>query len=274
MSKVLVVFLFFISLPVVRAGELPGGLIGKWEVVEIHVNKNFGGRVNYGWDDPRLKWRLFNFSSIEISNNTPEDETNCVTPEISPEDVNFDDFLRVYLGGYGKSSSRSPTKDYELGVAGNTNVQVMHVLCGQKHWNGLLGGIYDNDRDNNGSWLLMMSKQRVLLSWYDETILVLSKIASGAKPSPSFACSKATLPTEWAICGSFELAGFDKSVDSAYRVALRDAQQSSESIVDIQRQQRAWLKERNRCGSNSNCIQAAMKKQLDGYRAAYLMESR
>ncbi|PAK13212.1 hypothetical protein DF156_30720 [Burkholderia ubonensis] len=113
--------------------------------------------------------------------------------------------------------------------------------------------------------MLIVSKQRALLSWYDETILVLSKIASGARPSPSFACAKAMLPTERTICGSFELAGFDKSVDFAYRVALQDAQRSSESTDDIRRQQRAWLNERNRCGGDANCIRAAMKTQLDWY---------
>jgi len=34
------------------------------------------------------------------------------------------------------------------------------------------------------------------MSWYDSTILSLTRVAAGAPPKPSFSCAKASTPTE------------------------------------------------------------------------------
>lgn len=231
---------------------LPIELMGDWEVSEVHINMASGRTVSYDWNDPRLRWRIFNFKYNKIANNTPDKVVNCAAPTFIGERVRLDDFLKANFK-YGNGEPVSPSKDYELGVAGNTKVEVMRVLCGQETWNG----------DN--SWLIRVGKNRVMLPWFDQTILVLTKIAPGVKPAPSFACAKATLPTERTICGSLELAGFDKSVDFAYRLALQSLRRFSESTVDVQRKQCDWLNERNRCGSDAQCIQVEMEKQLEWY---------
>lgn len=250
-----------------KSKVLPDELVGSWEVVEVHINMASGRRVYYGWNEPRMMWRLFYFGDEEIKNNTPEEGTNCAAPTFSRQRVRLDDFLRR---NFEYEKGASPSKDYKLGVAGSTDVELIRVLCGQERWNGELGPTHgDTAQDSDGSWLIPMGKKRVMLRWYDQMILVLAKLPPGAKPSPSFACAKATLPTERAICGSLELAGFDKSVGFAYSVALWEARRHSESTVDIRCKQREWLNERNRCGRDTQCIQAEMKKQLKWYESRY-----
>ncbi|CAB3974827.1 PF07007 family protein [Burkholderia aenigmatica] len=263
--KLLIAILTALLIPVVNAAGLPLALVGKWKVIEVHVDTASGRTMHYGWNDPRLRWRIFTFNNKEISHNSPE-QGRCAAPTTSGERVHLDDFLSMNLGGYGKGSSRSPSKDFGLGLPGNREIEVMRVLCGQERWNPALGAVYDEgDSGDYGSWLLIMSGNRVMLRWYDETILVLKKIEPQAEPVPTFACAKAVLPTERTICGSFELAGLDKSVDFSYRLALREARQIPVDAIEIRRRQSAWLGERNRCGSDANCIQVAMKRQLEWY---------
>ncbi|WP_143331025.1 lysozyme inhibitor LprI family protein [Burkholderia aenigmatica] len=263
--KLLIVIFTALLIPVASAAGLPLALVGKWKVIEVHVDTASGRTMHYGWNDPRLRWRIFTFNNTEISHNSPE-QGRCAAPTTSAERVHLDDFLSMNLGGYGEGSSRSPSKDFGLGLPGNREIEVIRVLCGQERWNAALGAVYDEgDSGGYGSWLLIMSGNRVMLRWYDETILVLKKIEPQEEPVPTFACAKAVLLTERVICGSFDLAGLDKSVDFSYRQALREARQNPADVVEIRRQQSAWLGERNRCGSDADCIQAAMKRQLEWY---------
>jgi uncharacterized protein len=65
----------------------------------------------------------------------------------------------------------------------------------------------------------------------------------------SFDCSKARLPAEVAICQDPELSRLDEEMARAYQAALKKGESQQ-----LKASQRAWLKERNGCGSNALCL--------------------
>ena len=67
--------------------------------------------------------------------------------------------------------------------------------------------------------------------------------------SASFDCSKARLPAELAICQDSELSRLDEEMVRAYTEALKKG-----GSQGLKASQRAWLKERNACGSNTLCL--------------------
>ncbi|MGR3455234.1 lysozyme inhibitor LprI family protein [Pseudooceanicola sp.] len=82
--------------------------------------------------------------------------------------------------------------------------------------------------------------------------LLLTAPASAA--TPSFDCSRAGTPTEYAICDNDELARLD--------VALADAYRAARDRPGVRDRQRAWIKERNLCGANVACLAQRMRERL------------
>jgi uncharacterized protein len=67
----------------------------------------------------------------------------------------------------------------------------------------------------------------------------------------SFDCARANTTVERTICGDRVLAGWDRSVATAYRTASVDP-------ADL----RAWLSKRDQCGSDRECLQSAMSLRV------------
>lgn len=79
-------------------------------------------------------------------------------------------------------------------------------------------------------------------------------------PNPSFNCAYAGTPTEYAICGSAELADMDRQMAAlfhAYRGRLSNARKR-----ELDAAQRAWLAKRNGCGASAPCLRAAYAQRI------------
>jgi uncharacterized protein len=87
-----------------------------------------------------------------------------------------------------------------------------------------------------------------------ETVLFLVRRKADEKPKPSFSCTKASTPTEKAICESFVLAGWDRSVSLAW-------QRAQEFGYDSMEDQKAFLRTRDKCGGDAACIEKAMAQR-------------
>ncbi|WP_088625666.1 lysozyme inhibitor LprI family protein [Oceanicola sp. 22II-s10i] len=74
--------------------------------------------------------------------------------------------------------------------------------------------------------------------------------------SPSFDCTKAGTPTEYAICDNDELARLDVALAEAY------ARARARGEPGLRDRQRAWIKERDRCGANVACLAGSMRQRL------------
>jgi uncharacterized protein len=72
--------------------------------------------------------------------------------------------------------------------------------------------------------------------------------------NPSFPCAKARHPAEIAVCNSALLAGLDVELNRLY---LRVKGNRSYAA-----RQRAWVDQRNACGSNAACIEQRYREQI------------
>jgi uncharacterized protein len=97
-------------------------------------------------------------------------------------------------------------------------------------------------------------------------LLALSMLAVGparAAERPSFDCTKATTPTERAICGDDALAVLDRNIAALYR--QRRAKSSAPRLVDTTQKQ--WLAVRDVCKEGVACLKKEMtehKQALEG----------
>ncbi len=71
---------------------------------------------------------------------------------------------------------------------------------------------------------------------------------------PSFPCGKASLPAEYAVCGSATLALLDVQLAQAYARRRGSAQ--------IRSAQQAWIARRNACGTDVSCLERRYREQI------------
>lgn len=72
--------------------------------------------------------------------------------------------------------------------------------------------------------------------------------------SPSFDCSKAGLPTEKTICLDWKLSGMDFQVAELWQELSADKDEKQRQI--------SWVRSRNSCGFNANCIRSSYAARL------------
>jgi uncharacterized protein YecT (DUF1311 family) len=93
------------------------------------------------------------------------------------------------------------------------------------------------------------------------TFMALLMVAPDTSVAASYNCAKASTATERAICDFPELSALDDIMGQAYQ----SAKQSSKWITpeDLRRTQKNWLKKRNTCGRNVECLRTAYTQRLD-----------
>lgn len=203
-----------LGLSTLSRARLPDGLTGTWQVSEVHVNTEATSTMHYGWNDPALRWRLFTFSEAQVSADTPE-PAQCEAPQASITQMTLRKLLTSSVAGGADAQERPTPAGYDLKSLPTTPLDVISLRCAGTSWQGVLGiggGV-------QGAWMFLAADGKLVLRWYDETILVLDRVAADALPHASFDCSKAASLTEKAICGSPSLAGFDRSVAAAYKTS-------------------------------------------------------
>ncbi len=78
-------------------------------------------------------------------------------------------------------------------------------------------------------------------------------------------CSKASTKNERAICADPFLLQTDARLDTLYDISTRLVSATERnSLVDTQR---AWVKEREQCGIDKNCMRAAYAKRASIFEA-------
>jgi uncharacterized protein len=91
---------------------------------------------------------------------------------------------------------------------------------------------------------------------------MLLAVSMGGVSAQSFDCAKARLDTEVAICNSARLSRLDEEMASLYFGLPHYVRK------DIGREQLRWLRRRNACGYNVQCIARAYHQRigtLSGY---------
>lgn len=239
--------------------EWPVQIVGEWQIVEVHLNTEASRTPLYQWNDPRLVGRFFRFGRQIVWNDTPE-QSECTTPTVRTLSMNPEDLIGHSLARYGYPPQYPNPGDYRISLGGSGSRSVFRIYCGQKLWQGGLGA----DIGLKGAWIVQSDDpSQLLLRWYDETIVVLKKVKSDLPISASFDCSKSKNFTEKSICGSRELASFDRSIAIAYKQFLAQNNDEAKSKNNLINDQRLWMIKRNACKSNENCILRIMRSRLE-----------
>lgn len=218
------------------AGAPAADLIGTWEVAHVGVNMADQPHWNYRPEDPQLVGRELVVSSDQIR-FADFNGTRCAPATWKRESWSWKDLTdEVFLG---PKSSATPA-EWKLKTVPRGKVTV-HVPCGHSpSW-------------TKRSWLVAIAPDKVIFELDPETVLFLARRRDDAKPKPSFSCAKASSATEKAICGSFVLAGWDRSVALAWQHAIEVGK--NDSMDD----QKAWLHTRDKCGSDAACLERVMR---------------
>ncbi|SAK97634.1 PF07007 family protein [Caballeronia glebae] len=230
---------------------------GVWRVGEVRINANSTATSHYLPNDPRLVGRLFDFKTSAISNDMPEAQP-CAQPSLQPTNISLANTIEQSVAGYGFPSQPAEASDFGFDRDKAQSSPTYLVQCRLAPWHAELG-----TSAIRGVWLAKIDSASVAMRWYDETLLILKKIAMNDTPKPSFSCRAARNTTEKTICASYELSEFDKSVSAAYALFIKQAKETGQSQKDISADQMRWMKSRNACGSNKICLIESMRSRLE-----------
>jgi len=87
---------------------------------------------------------------------------------------------------------------------------------------------------------------------------------SAASAAPSFDCRAANHPAEATICRSWRLSWLDRRLARAYSNARYDIRSTGHrrAYRRFVRDQRRWLRERNRCRHNRRCLVRSYRARI------------
>jgi len=128
-----------------------------------------------------------------------------------------------------------------------------HNLC-----SGLFRPGYE-PRQSTPSIMFGSYNKSIHIWFYDDGIPYV--IASDFMIKASFDCNKAGSATEIAICDSYVLSDLDTQLSNIYqdaKVYLTD-----NTYLNLKKEQRAFLGQRNKCKNNNICIENIMKRRLN-----------
>ncbi|GAA4163605.1 caspase family protein [Shinella granuli] len=101
--------------------------------------------------------------------------------------------------------------------------------------------------------------------------VLLLLFALSATAQPSFDCRKASNAVEQAICADPALAALDAEMSAVYGAARAAATGSAaETLVA---EQRAWLRQRGRCGGDAACLGRQMRERIAVLRRSPVVET-
>ncbi len=231
------------------AASRSDSLQGQWDVIQVGVDRQDQSHWLYVPADPRLLGRQVHIAGSAIGMD--DDSRDCLKPEFSALPKSS---LQQLIGQafprpphYGVALH--PTlSDFRLSFP-DTSVQPLRVSC---------------DPDNsewNGAWIIPLSADRLLTN-YDNSgyVLVLRRHQASDPIKPSFACATAHNAAEQTICRSSTLAAYDRSVGAAYRRALK---LSDDQTAPLRQAQRDWLKSRDACNVDVDCLAKSMRDRVD-----------
>lgn len=192
------------------------------------------------YQDPQLVNRIISFSSSGVSFDAGA--SACTRAVKTTMNVTVVKLFRQIMyprtkPGYARFARPI---DFGLNIAPQTVMPVTRFHCGASS---------SQDGSNwNRAALFPIGKGTYALSLIPDYLLILKPAPS--RITASFNCAKASSPAERTICSDPVLAGWDRSVHLAY-----------EDHGDVG-EQRAWLTERDKCGTNKSCLHESMSLRV------------
>jgi uncharacterized protein YecT (DUF1311 family) len=250
------IFNFFLAIsytsisPSLSAKEMPpSNLTGTWNVVQVGVDKSDQPHWLYRPNDPRILNRTLTISENFTLFN--DEKIKCEHPIWKQQKTSFGELIKKdYSRPLNAANDRTPKPgDFDLSYSNTLPVIKHTVQCSNN----------DPKGDWQNFWLAEVNSGTALLH-FDSTVLMKITQQKSQPPSPSYQCKKAQTKTELAICRDHGLAGYDKSIYSALKIAREKNPELSDKLLE---QQRIWLKERDNCQSDAPCLQDKMWHRLE-----------
>ena len=220
-------------------------LIGTWDVKQVAVDKLDQPHWLYFPEDPRLLGRELHITSAELALN--EGSVPCQVKGWTRSTGSLQQRVgKTFPRPPGPDTPAQPTLA-DFGLPSPAADVVFHVMqCTQQKqpW--------------NEAWIATLPAGQLLMHYGAGVLLLLTRQASPAVPMPSYDCTRVHTEAERAICGSPALAAFDRSVAAAYERAG-----STGDAVALKSEQADWLKTRDACGKDGECLTRTMRERVE-----------
>ncbi|MBP2168771.1 uncharacterized protein YecT (DUF1311 family) [Erwinia toletana] len=221
-----------------------------WQVQKVKIYDYAQRRLYYQRNDDRLVGRFIQFSDNGITSGYPF-FIDCQQPAYSISNQSVEDFIGKTVGA-GNSAS---AEDYDLKDIADHNIKLIDVQCKTGYFAG---------GDGVPTSVAMISPTEILMNWADGTVLQLQAVQK-ENIKPSFNCEKASTPAEKTICSNYQLAAWDTSVNHSYQTTRKMAKEigGNDILKQIEGSQKIWLKSRDTCTSDQQCLQQSMSDRLE-----------
>nr|WP_041474265.1 hypothetical protein [Erwinia sp. Ejp617] len=223
-----------------------------WQVKKVHPDGDSGRRMIYGENDPRLVGRFLQLNKNNIESDLP-DFFDCKMPDYQQQKLALDEWVKRATG----IAETTGAKAWRLNVRGSDIVTTFTVHCQTGMFDGGGYGEY-------GAMIAQLSPAEIIINWGETTLIELNPVNRN-DIKPSFDCGKAQAESEKAICADYRLSSLDKSVFDAWRVAkaLAEDVANTELLATVVASQKAWLMNRNQCGSDPQCLAKSMTERME-----------
>ncbi len=244
------------------AGQpLPQRLLGIWRITGVLSDAGSWYQHKFQPDDPRLMGGIFFISPQRMIAKADGEMPSCKNPTLTVQSITAGQLLKDTMDEHPEPPAHPTTRDFGLPFDQNEQLSVMWV----KDF-----GCWD-ELDFNGTWMFEMADGRIAMLWRNSAIILLSRAPADIPPPASFDCTKAHTPVEKTICGSVELSLLDSNVAAWYQstsgsLSSRAWGEQDKRYLDATRQymneQKAWLKQRDACGSDPECLKISMDSRI------------
>lgn len=258
------------------AKPLPKEFIGRWQVVEVRSDpkdKYHDPEWSYKPNFSDVIGRVFDIDERRLFANIAwPRERYCRLPKVITKKMAIQ-MLLENMGTPRLEYGSVPTvHDYKLTLPGNTVIELNVLTCDENYYPEAVGPTSQFVDDSDWGmrrWLMKLNSDgltdKLLLHWQGGNWLILSRLALDAKPKASFDCAKAMTLVEKTLCSSVELASYDVSISELYHYAkeyYQIADGSGEENKRLVTEQKAWIKQRDKCGANTECLFNAMAERV------------
>ncbi len=222
-------------------------LLGIWDVEHVAVDKQDTIHQTYVRDDPELM-----AGTLVIDKKSARltvGEVACEQAERPAHVVTWKDlfartFPRPRVGG--RSSAPTP-EDFGIAVSRNAKT-VAYSLCTTR-----------TQTFPNDTWVALNGSDVMFLRGDPQVLFVLRRRTPVDRPTPSFDCTKTNDVTSREICGSFELAAWERSVALAL---TQVTELFPEKASSVKASQIIWLRDLHACGNDSACIETSLRSRV------------
>ncbi|WP_197058882.1 lysozyme inhibitor LprI family protein [Enterobacter sp. Bisph1] len=238
-----------------RAANTPASVFGDWRVISLSTDQSATVSFDTKIDDPRYVGRVIHFDTVAI-NGELTFAIDCQQPAFQPQAAMTLNEAIVKTNGERRFAPVTPVaEDFNLAPLGPQKITPMLVAC-QKGYLGPNGESLKN-------WVALLSEDKLVMNWDDNSYVVLQRVKAGDKVTPGFACAGSLSPVEQTICANNELAAWDRSVSDAYKIQIEEQREMDPSdkaaLAGMKAAQRAWLAKRNQCQTDAGCLKKSMR---------------